>query len=138
MDKVKAANYEFATFDHPGHMRKEHRMETIAGKALNDVANLVSEKWYSGMGLIGLIIVMWTLLAGTPQDDILVGAIGVAMLGFGFAEAETRTFQIHVDQHMKWKLTQPTRKLTGPGLCLYLLGAIAALIAIGRAIFLSL
>lgn len=112
-------------------------METLAGKALNDLANLVAEKWYSGMGLVGLIIVMWTLLAGTPHDDILVGAIGAAMFAFGFAEAETRTYREHVGPYMRWKITEPVRRLTGPGIILYTTGVIAAIAAIGRAFFLA-
>lgn len=112
-------------------------METLAGKALNDLANLVSEKWYSGMGLVGLIVLMWTMLAGTPHDDILIGAIGAAMMGLGFAEAETRTFREIIDPHMRWKVTQPTRKLTGPAIALYALGIVATLTAIGRVAFLA-
>jgi hypothetical protein len=111
-------------------------METLAGKALNDIANLVSEKWYSGMGLIGLIVVMWVMLAGTPHDDILIGAIGTTMIGFGFGEAEIRTFQKQIDPSGRWEITTPIRRMTKPGICLYALGVTAAITTIGRTIYL--
>lgn len=111
-------------------------METLIGKGLNDLANLVSEKWYAGMGLVGLIILMWVVLKGTPHDDILIGAIAMTMIGIGFAEAETRTFREHIGPNLRYKITQPTRMLTGPGFCLYCLGVGAIMTVIGRSIWL--
>ncbi|WP_323783109.1 hypothetical protein [Leisingera sp.] len=97
-------------------------METLAGKALNDLTNLVSEKWYVGLGTVGLITLLWVMLKGTPHDDLLIAYTAVAMIGLGFGEAETRTFQEHVDPYGRYKLTGPARRWTFIGICLYLAG----------------
>lgn len=109
-------------------------METIVGKVLGDLAALVSTKWYAGMGLVGLIVVMWVMLAGTPQDDVLVGAIGFAMMGFGFGEAESRTFREIIGA--TYKITEPRRSFGLPAVALYLIGALGLIAAIGRGAYL--
>ena len=106
-------------------------METLVGKALNDLAALVSEKWYAGMGLVGLIIFMWVLLKGSAQDDILVASIGLTMMGFGFAEAESCTFRQFINMH--YKVTAPARKYNFITFLLYTLGTISAGTALARA-----
>lgn len=106
------------------------QMETIVGKILGDLAALVSTKWYAGMGLVGLIVVMWVMLVGTPQDDLLIGAIGCAMMGFGFAEAETRTFREIIGP--TYKITEPRRAYSGPSIALYALGALGLIAAVLR------
>ena len=108
-------------------------METILGKGLNDLANLVSEKWYAGMGLIGLMILLGLLLFGTPYDPLIVGSIAVAMMGIGFGEGECRTFQKTVDEFGRWEITRPVRRMNGPGLILYLVGASGLFVAASRA-----
>lgn len=113
-------------------------METLFGKALGDVANLVKEKWYSAMGLFGLVLLGYTLMFGVPNDDFLVAAFAAALMGIGFGEAETRTFiqWPEVGNGMHYTLTKPIRRLNGPGICLYIVGATAACTAIARAIYL--
>ena len=109
-------------------------METLAGKALSDLALLVSEKWYAAMGLVGLIILMWVLVKGTPNDAILVGTIAVAMIGIGFGEGESRTFrQAFVPGY---QITEKVRRMNGVSIALYCVGGIGALTAIGRSIYL--
>lgn len=105
-------------------------METLLGKALGDLASIFSQRWYAGMGFGGLIIVVLVLLVGTPHDDLLVGAIGVAMFGFGCAEAETRSFQKRVLPGMIG--TRPVRSLNAVGIALYLLGTGGLGVALGR------
>ena len=109
-------------------------METFLGKMLGDMANLVGQKWYAGMGFSGLVILVWVLLKGTPHDDFLVGAIGAAMMGFGFGEAEMRTFRQLVDPHLRFKITGPARKVSVAGVLLYLLGIASAAAAMLRAV----
>lgn len=107
-------------------------METFIGKVLGDLASLVSKSWFAGMGLVGLVIIMWALLFGTAHDDLMVGAIGAAMMGFGFGEAETRTFR---ETHGPGiKITMPARKFSLPGAALYLLGIAGAITALVRAL----
>ncbi len=108
-------------------------METLAGKALNDLANLASEKWYAGLGAVGLITLLWTLLKGTPHDDLMVGGIALSMIGLGFGEAETRTFRETIDRYQRFKITSPARKWTLIGICLYLIGLAGIAIAASRA-----
>ncbi|MGR3464261.1 hypothetical protein [Limimaricola sp.] len=105
-------------------------METILGKGLNDLANLVSEKWYAGMGLTGLMILLGLLLFDTPHDTIIVGAIAVSLIGIGFGEGECRTFQKIVDGDYIY--TRPVRRMNGPGFTLYLLGTIGLIVAVAR------
>ncbi|MBY6138546.1 hypothetical protein KUV26_03780 [Leisingera daeponensis] len=112
-------------------------METLAGKALNDLANLAADKWYAGLGAIGLIALLWVMLKGTPHDDLLIGYISLTMIGLGFGEAETRTFREHIDPLGRYKLTGPARRWTFIGISLYLAGASGAGLATLRAIDLS-
>jgi len=107
-------------------------MESIVGKVLGDLATLVTEKWFAAMGLIGLVTLMWVMLAGTPQDDILVGAIAVFMIGVGFGEAECRTFQEMITP--TYKITKPVRRMNTPGRVLYFIALIGAMVAAIRAI----
>ncbi len=115
-------------------------METLFGKALGDLANLVKEKWYAGMGFIGLLLFAYVLMFGVAQDDILVGAISLAMMGFGFGEAELRSFQKAIHNHMGHLIetTKPLRRFNAPATCLFTVGGLAAATAIGRAIYLVL
>lgn len=108
-------------------------METLLGKALNDMASLVADKWYAGTGLVGLIIFMWVLLKGTPHDDILVGAIAIIMFGFGFAEVESRTFRQSIDRYRRFTITAPARKFTFSSIILYLMGFAGIAVAAIRA-----
>lgn len=108
-------------------------METVIGKVLNDVAGLAQQKWYMLMGLFGLIVFFWVLVMGTPHDDVLVGAIGVAMMGLGFGEAESRTFRQRVGQ--RYTITSPVRQFTLPVLILYLVGLVGLGAAVWRAFF---
>ncbi|OOY31603.1 hypothetical protein [Thioclava sp. F36-6] len=106
-------------------------METLFGKVAGDLAALVSEKWYAGMGLIGLLIFMWVLVIGTPHDDVLIGLIAGVMIGFGFGEAETRTFRQIVGSD--FKITGPARKITVVSVLLYISGTACLIAAIWRA-----
>ena len=108
-------------------------METLFGKVVEDLARLAAQKWYVGMGFAGLFVVVWVLLKGTPHDDVLVAAVGTAMMGFGFAEAETRTFRTTLIPHMRAKITGPARRITVAGVALYALGSAGALTAVLRA-----
>jgi len=83
------------------------------------------------MGAVGLFILTWTMLVGTPHDDLLIASIGVAMMGFGFAEAETRTFQKKIGPG--FTITSPARRITLAGILLYLVGMAGALAAVLRA-----
>ncbi len=118
---------------HPVPHERNNRMETVIGKVLNDVAGLAQQKWYMLMGLFGLIVFFWVLVMGTPHDDVLVGAIAIAMMGFGFGEAESRTFRKSIAPDVV--LTTPVRQFTWPGLFLYLMGAAGFGFAIWRAFF---
>jgi hypothetical protein len=107
-------------------------METLFGKALGDLATLAKEKWYTAMGMLGLFIFAWVLLFGTPHDDVLVGAIAVAMIGFGFGEAETRVIQRSVGNGVTLK--RNVRLISVPGLVLYALGIAAVVVGVTRLI----
>ena len=106
-------------------------METVFGKVLSDLTRLATKKWYSAMGMTGLLVIMWVMLFGTPHDDVLIGLIGAAMMCIGFGEAETRTFRHSISVDGQVKLTTPVRQATFVGVLLYLLG----LTAIGAAIW---
>lgn len=100
-------------------------METVIGKALADLAALAETKWYAAMGLVGLMMFMWVCVAGTPHDDVLIGAIAAAMMFLGFADGETRTKKERIDTRSGYKITIPTRRITVPGVILLTLGAVS-------------
>lgn len=108
-------------------------METVIGKAAGDLASVAMRKWFVAMGLAGMIVLVWVLTKGTPHDDVLVGAIGVAMMGFGFGEAECRTFREAVGP--SFKITTPVWRLTVAGAIMHMLGLAGLITAILRAIF---
>lgn len=110
-------------------------METLLGKALADIANIVSTRWYAGAGAAGLIIVVWTLLKGSAHDDILVGCIGAAMMFFGAGESQSRTFQQSVG--IGFKVTRPVRRFGALALLLYTAAALCAVGAVAKAIHLA-
>lgn len=109
-------------------------METFLGKVLGDLAQLTQAKWYMLMGLLGVLIVPWTLLIGTPHDDILVGALGAMFMFYGFAESEIRTFQKRYGLGVEF--TRPVRRLTVPAVFLIMFGLIATGVLIWRIVFL--
>lgn len=109
-------------------------METLLGKALSDLANIVSTKWYAGCGAAGLILLVWTLLKGSAQDDILVGCIGGAMMFFGAAESQSRSFQQSVGRN--FIITRPARRFGSLSAALYGASGLCGTAAVGRAIFL--
>jgi len=112
-------------------------METLFGKFLADIANLAGEKWYSAMGLIGLLVFAYVLLFGTAQDDILVAAISMAMMGVGFGEAETRSLRQEFTKHLGRSLVATTkvRQQNPRSVILFIFGATAVCAAIARAIY---
>jgi len=109
-------------------------METLLGKALSDMANIVSTRWYAGCGAAGLIIVVWTLLKGSAQDDLLVAFLGGAMMSLGAGESQSRTFQQSIGPN--FTVTRPVRQFGLLSIALYLLAGLCALAALGRAIYL--
>lgn len=115
-------------------------METVVGKVLGDLAHLVQEKWYSGMGLIGLVIVMWTALIGTPHDDILIGSFGAIMMLLGFGEAETRKTREGYGSVMgaPVKTSREVRVFTWSGIALLGAGGIAVIVFLSRGAWLIL
>lgn len=108
-------------------------METLIGKALSDLTTLVADKWYAGVGSVGLVVCPYVMLKGTPHDDILIGSIGTAMAGFGFAEAETRTNRQFVDPHLRFKIDAPARRMTVAGVALYAIGVGGVIMALRQA-----
>ncbi|WOF74165.1 hypothetical protein QMT40_001812 [Parvibaculaceae bacterium PLY_AMNH_Bact1] len=115
-------------------------METLFGKALGDLASLLKESWFTGMGFVGLFLVAYVLLFGAAQDDFLVAAIAAAMMGIGFGEAETRSLRQELNRHdgVRFVATTKVRHLNNRSIALFAFGAVAACSAAGRAFFLML
>ena len=109
-------------------------METLLGKALSDMANIISTRWYAGCGAAGLIIVVWTLLKGSAQDDLLVAFLGGAMMLLGAGGSQHRTFRQSIGHN--FTITRPARQFGVISTSLYIAAGICAVAALGRAIFL--
>lgn len=104
-------------------------MDTLLGKGLESLANIVINKWFAAMGLVGLLLFAASLLFTLPTDPIVVGCIGLIMMGYGFGQAECRTFVQGI--RGQYKTIEPHWQLTVSGALLFA-------IAIGAAIKLAL
>lgn len=103
-------------------------MESPLSGAANGLAAAAVQKWFAAMGLVGLIVFATSLLIEVPGDVITVRCIALIMMGWGFGQAECRTFQQRFSG--AYKITAPAWRLT-------VSGAILFAIAIGAAIRLA-
>jgi hypothetical protein len=95
---------------------------------IDRLAAVVAEKWYAALGAAGLVAGVWTMLIGSPHDDLLIG--------IGFGEAETHTFRQRVYSFGVVEI--PYRKLTPAGVILYFSGCAGLVFAVLRGLHLYL
>ena len=101
---------------------------------IDRLAAVVAEKWYAALGAAGLVAGVWTMLIGSPHDDLLIGSIAATMIGIGFGEAETHTFRQRVYSFGVVEI--PYRKLTPAGVLLYFSGCAGLVFAVLRGLHL--
>ncbi len=103
-------------------------METPLGNAASGIAGALNEKWFTVMGLVGLLLYATTLVMEIPADVTMTRCIALMMFGWGFGQAECRTFRKHVGHG--FVLTKPAWRLT-------VTGAIMFVVSIGATIRLA-
>ena len=102
-------------------------METQFPKALEGVANIVANKWYAAMGLVGLIAFVTSLFVELPTDRTATTCVSLMLMGWGFGQTECRTFRQRIRGYHK--VTSPVWRLT-------VTGAMMLAIAVGAAAWL--
>ncbi|MGR3813426.1 MAG: hypothetical protein ACU0AU_04990 [Cognatishimia activa] len=100
-------------------------MEQFLGKGVEGLANVVANKWYAAMGFIGLLLFAASLVFEMPTEQTIVTCVALIMFGYGFGQAECRTFKQHIGHG--FKLTGPAWRLTVSGFLLFAIAAGATL-----------
>ncbi|MCD9147796.1 hypothetical protein [Pseudophaeobacter flagellatus] len=111
-------------------------MNAPFANTIDRLAAVVAEKWYAALGAAGLVAGVWTMLIGSPHDDLLIGSISAAMIGIGFGEAETHTFRQRIYSFGVVEI--PFRKFTFAGVILYFSGCCGVVFAALRGLQLYL
>ena len=104
-------------------------MDSPLSKGVDGLANIVVQKWFAGMGLVGLLLFVTALVIETPTDPVIVRCVGLMMMGWGFGQTECRTFQEIID--VPYKVIRPAWKWSVTGVLMFA-------IAIGAAVHLLL
>lgn len=103
-------------------------METLFSKALDGVANVVANKWYAVMGLVGLVLFATTLLVDLPTDQTVATCVSLMLMGWGFGQADCRKkVQRPVANFI---VTNETWQLTVSGFIMFAIAGGAAIVLI--------
>ena len=107
-------------------------METPLSGAANGLAQLIERKWFTAMGILGLLLLITTLVMEIPTDVATARCVALIMFGWGFGLTAGRTTRDRV-RHLggvRYTTQKPEWRLT-------FTGAIMFAIAIGAAIWLA-
>ncbi len=100
-------------------------MDPFAGNSLQGIAQLVIEKWYAAMGLIGLLLFAAAMVVDVPVDRPIVICVSLIMFGFGFGQTECRTFKEAMGP--RFIIVRPVWRWTVLGILLFAIGTGAAI-----------
>jgi len=87
------------------------------GTGVGAVAALAAQKWYGVMGLFGLVIFWITWFVATPYDPVVPRCLALMMMGWGFGQAECRTYRQGISGG--FKITEPAWKWSVSGFLLF-------------------
>lgn len=104
-------------------------MEPSLGGGASAIADLAARKWYAVMGIVGLVLFAVSWVVQIPTDPVIPRCIALMMMGWGFGQAECRTYSQHISG--QFKITTPAWKWSVSGVLLFA-------ISIGAAIWLVL
>jgi len=99
-------------------------MDPFAGNGLQGIAQLVIEKWFAAMGLVGLLLFAAALVVDLPMDRSIVISIALIMFGYGFGHAECRRHRQEIVG--RYTVTRPIWRWTVSGIMLFAIATGAA------------
>jgi len=94
-------------------------METPLSGGISGVAEIAARKWFAAMGLVGLLLFATTFIIQIPADIVVTRCVALIMLGWGFGQAECRTFRKDLSTLKPYIVTNPHWRLTVSGALLF-------------------
>ncbi len=102
-------------------------METPLSGAASGMAEVVTQKWFAAMGIIGLLLFVTTFVIEIPADVIITRCVALMMFGWGFGQTECRTLRKTISPDNRYLLTGPVWRLTVSGALLFAIASGAAI-----------
>lgn len=101
-------------------------METPLSGAANGLAQLVLQKWFSVMGILGLLLFVTTFIVDTPGDVVIARCVALIMGGWGLGLTECRSLVPQYEGRRKYYVTH--WQLTRAGLMLFAIATCATIV----------